>query len=134
MPKMKTNKNYLIIKIKIIDDKHLLNNVYSKKHRIQQYEIGKSFTNFKIKLIEKLIGDTYSNICIKYFEETGKMLSLDEVFKTIEEFFDIHFKKLEPNVFLFLPVYDTDLIEWTINELTKNNCPFKISKKTPNFF
>ena len=131
---MKSNKNYLIIKIKIIDDKHLLNNFYSKKHRIQQYEIGKSFTNFKIKLIEKLIGDTYSNICVKYFEETNKMLSFDEIYKTIEEFFDIHFKKLEPNVFLFLPVYDTDLIEWTINELTKNNCPFKISKKTPNFF
>lgn len=131
---MKTNKNYLIIKIKIIDDKHLLNNFYSKKHRIQQYERGKSFTNFKIKLIEKLIGDTYSNICVKYFEETNKILSFDEIYKTIEEFFDIHFKKLEPNVFLFLPVYDTELIEWTINELTKNNCPFKISKKTPNFF
>ena len=89
---MKTNKNYLIIKIKIIDDKHLLNNFYSKKHRIQQYERGKSFTNFKIKLIEKLIGDTYSNICVKYFEETNKMLSFDEIYKTIEEFFDIHFK------------------------------------------
>ena len=74
---MKTNKNYLIIKIKII-------NVYSKKHRIQQYERGKSFTNFKIKLIEKLIGDTYSNICVKYFEETNKMLSFDEIYKTIE--------------------------------------------------
>ena len=111
-----------------------MNNFYSKKHRIQQYERGKSFTNFKIKLIEKLIGETYSNICVKYFEETNKMLSFDEIYKTIEEFFDIHFKKLEPNVFLFLPVYDTDLIEWTINELTKNNCPFKISKKTPNFF
>ena len=47
---MKTNKNYLIIKIKIIDDKHLLNNFYSKKHRIQQYERGKSFTKrFKRK-------------------------------------------------------------------------------------
>ena len=88
----------------------------------------------KPELIEKLIGDTYSNICVKYFEETNKILSFDEIYKTIEEFFDIHFKKLEPNVFLFLPVYDTDLIEWTINELTKNNCPFKISKKTPNFF
>ena len=89
---MKTNKNYLIIKIRTVADKRLLNNFYSKQCRIQQYERGKSFTNFKIKLIEKLIGDTYSNICIKYFEETGKMLSLDEVFKTIEEFFDIHFK------------------------------------------
>lgn len=131
---MKTNKNYLIIKIRTVADKRLLNNFYSKQCRIQQYERGKSFTNFKIKLIEKLIGDTYSNICVKYFEETNKMLSFDEIYKTIEEFFDIHFKKLEPNVFLFLPVYDTDLIEWTINELTKNNCPFKISKKTPNFF
>ena len=131
---MKTNKNYLIIKIRTVADKRLLNKFDYKQCQIQQHERVKSFTNFKIKLIEKLIGDTYSNICIKYFEETGKMLSLDEVFKTIEEFFDIHFKKLEPNVFLFLPVYDTDLIEWTINELTKNNCPFKISKKTPNFF
>lgn len=131
---MKTNKNYLIIKIRTVADKRLLNKFDCNQCQIQQHERVKSFTNFKIKLIEKLIGDTYSNICIKYFEETGKMLSLDEVFKTIEEFFDIHFKKLEPNVFLFLPVYDTDLIEWTINELTKNNCPFKISKKTPNFF